>query len=109
VELIRLLAAFSLFETEATLTVDGVDIQDLETYRKISPVFSFEDTDLVDDLGVPLAADNLAAADGFWIMLAPLVIGEHMIHFTASIENPLFGEFDLDVTYNILVVPRAAQ
>ena len=68
-----------------------------------SSAFLIEDTDLADDLGVPIAEDNLAVAAGYWIMLAPLPVGEHTIHFTASVDNPLFGQFEVDVTYHLTV------
>jgi hypothetical protein len=102
-ELIRLLVNFATdAASDLSLTIDGVPMQDLVRYRAESPAFHIEDTDLLDDLEVPISADNLAVADGYWIMLAPLPVGEHTIHFTA--DGPVFGPFALDVTYHITVV-----
>jgi hypothetical protein len=104
-ELIRLLANFQVTfeELSMTCTIDGHPLEDLEQYRAESAAFEIEDTDLLDDLGVPISEDNLAVAAGYWIMLAPLTPGEHEIIFTVESENVLFGTFNLDVTYHITV------
>jgi len=74
--------------------VDGVPIQQLEAYRAASPVF---DVTLPADnvFGVPADIYGPAAADGYYLMLAPLSRGEHVIHFSAT--------GFLDVTYRITV------
>lgn len=98
-ELIRLLANFFLCcNLEMTCCIDGQEIQNLEGYHADSRFFHIEDTDLIDDLGGSIAEDNLAVAAGYWLMVAPLSAGEHVIHFTASLYNDLAGEFDLDMT-----------
>ena len=43
-----------------------------------------------------------AAADGVYLMLRPLPVGEHTIHIGGG--NP--GVFVLDITYNITVTQR---
>lgn len=68
-----------------------------------SPTFHLTDTDLIDDLGFPIPEDNMAIADGYWIMLAPLPPGSHVIHITVSLNNPLFGPFNAGVTHYLLV------
>jgi hypothetical protein len=106
-ELIRLVANFQIGtddDSRFTLTVDGVQFSGLHKYRADSPGFLIEDTDLIDDLGIPIAEDNLAVAAGYWVMLAPLPVGEHRIRFTTHLDHPFFGEFELDVTYDITVV-----
>jgi hypothetical protein len=104
-ELIALTAIWqvSFDELEMTCTVDGVALSDLEDYFAVSPGFPIADTDLLDDLGAPIAEDNLAVGAGYWVMLAPLSHGEHTIHFTVDTEHSFFGPFDLDVTYDITV------
>ena len=66
---------------------------------------------------VTLPADNLfgidagtyspAIDDGFYVMLKPLSVGTHALHFKgASSGCPLIGgPFGVDVTYNLTVVP----
>jgi hypothetical protein len=104
-ELIELTAIWqvSFEELEMTCTVDGVPLSDLEDYFAVSPGFPIADTDLLDDLGAPIAEDNLAVGAGYWIMLAPLSRGEHTIQFTVDATHDAFGDFDLDVTYDITV------
>jgi hypothetical protein len=41
-------------------------------------------------------------ADGYWMMVKPLSVGEHTIHFSASVEA---WNFKLDITYHITVAP----
>ena len=101
--MIRLLASFSLHESDLTLTIDGVPQEDLHSHYTESCSFRIDDTDLLDHLGVPIAEENLSVSAGYWFMIAPLSVGEHMIHFTASVDNPFFGQFEVDVTYNITV------
>ncbi len=86
-----------------TLTIDGVELSNLEQYYIDSPAFQITDTDFFDDLGVPIGEDNLAVSAGRWIMLTPLSAGEHTIHFTVDANDGFFGSFALDVTYNLTV------
>ena len=104
-ELIRLVANFhqDFDELEMTLTIDGVELSDLERYYTDSPAFQVPDTVFFDDLGVPMAEDNLSVSAGRWIMLTPLSAGEHTIHFTVDADDDFFGSFALDVTYNLTV------
>ena len=68
------------------------------------------------DFSVPSASDNIlacapncaattgnAVADGYLLRLHPLPVGDHTLHIGGMF--PAF-DFDLDVTYNITVVPR---
>jgi hypothetical protein len=41
--------------------------------------------------------------DGIYLMLPPLPVGKHTIHFTGGLEA--FGGFHLDVTYHLTVLP----
>jgi hypothetical protein len=81
-----------------SVTIDGEPIENLEDYRAISPVFS-----------ITLPADNIfdapegvyfpAVSDGYWLLLAPLRPGDHVIHFSATTT----GGFSQDITYNLTV------
>jgi hypothetical protein len=42
---------------------------------------------------------TISISDGYWVMLPPLKVGQHKIHFTAATTD----EFALDVTYNLTV------
>jgi hypothetical protein len=97
-------------------TIDGVPVTNLQSYRAISPVFSYD----YPAAGLPtifgcavrcagggslagtLANTGVfpgAVGDGIYLMLAPLSTGKHTIRFTAAIPPG----FSLDVTYNITV------
>jgi hypothetical protein len=93
-------------------SIDGNPLTNLESYRAISPVFSYTLPPSPDNLiyagfGVSLPGDcwpsltvTPAVADGFYIMLAPLAAGLHSINFGGSGPG---GGFTLDVTYNLTV------
>jgi hypothetical protein len=44
---------------------------------------------------------HACVADGFWALLPPMSRGRHTIHFAGGL-----GDFHLDVTYNLTVLPR---
>jgi hypothetical protein len=49
---------------------------------------------------------SLKVDDGFYVTLRPLDVGQHTIHFTAARGGPLDPDpLELDVTYNLTVVP----
>jgi hypothetical protein len=90
----------ALFAPRAELTavVDGVEIPDLEQYRVQSERFT-----------VALPADNWLAVepavlegvvDGYWLLLAPLPVGEHELRFGGAL--PDIGVFH-EVTYHLIV------
>ncbi len=92
-------------------SIDGKSLTKLESYRAISPVFSYTLPPSPDNLidagfGVSLPGDcwpsltiTPAVADGYYIMLAPLAKGSHTINFGGT--GP--GGFTLDMTYNLTV------
>jgi hypothetical protein len=114
-------AAFGVNQVKTLFaSVDGVEIPNLETYRTISPVFSYklpknhvgEDRlnvayyltgGMLDVQGV----QKPAVGDGFYILLKPLPPGQHIIHFGGTSQaldgdgNP--ATFQLDITYHITV------
>jgi len=86
--------------------VNGLDPAISSPYRVVSPVFDYSipENSIYDAFGLDFPPQTVsgAVADGVFLMLAPLSVGSHVIHFTAS-----FGEgFGFDITYHINVVPR---
>jgi len=90
--------------TSLSMQVDGVSVPNIQArFRVQSPAFVFT-----------LPADNFftavgegpfaegsyfpAADDGYYVMLAPLPLGHHTIHFHGA-----SGTFALDITYHIYV------
>ncbi len=88
------------------VTIDGRRIPNLEqNFRVQSPAFGFTlpSDNLFNAIGSgPFEAGTYfpAVDDGIYLMLKPLPVGSHTIHFAASF--PEFG-FNIDVTYNITV------
>jgi hypothetical protein len=91
------------------VSVDGDPLSKFEKspekYRILSAPFS-----------VTLPPDNLFGADagtyspaiddGFYVMLKPLPVGHHTLHFSGEI--PTLG-FSVDVTYRLEVVPTSLE
>ena len=83
--------------------VDGVPVNDLASYRVVSPQFSFTAPTpwIFGDTG----GAGRAVGDGYYIMVAPLSAGQHTIHFSGTFDFGSGGSFSLDMTYNITVQP----
>ena len=98
-------------ENQIHASIDGRPLSNLESYRAISPVFSYTLPPSPDNLiyagfGVSLPGDcwpsltvTPAVAEGYYIMLAPLSKGSQTINFGGS--GPT--GFTLDMTYNLTV------
>lgn len=87
---------------DLSLTVDGVAVQDLDRYLVESPLFRF--TVPADNiLGVSGPAIGRSVAKGCFLILAPLPVGDHVIHVEGAFPN---AEFIQDITYNIKVAKR---
>jgi hypothetical protein len=97
--------------TLLSVTVDGVSVPDLrKKFRVQSEVFDI--TLPADNLfGLPAGTYSPAIDDGFYVMLRPLGVGSHTVHFQgASAGCPLIGGgFSVDVTYNLTVVPVSLE
>ena len=81
------------------IEVDGRELQNLEDYRIVSPLFPLE---LPENnvLGLDPGVYYPAAAEGYYAMLAPLSAGEHTIHIFADF-GEIFGTSD--VTFHLTV------
>ena len=77
-------------------SVDGVPLKNLFDYRAESPAFTLPEGLLVGDR-------YPAVADGYWILLAPLSAGDHVIHFRMHIAEGEFAGSEHDVTYYLTV------
>jgi hypothetical protein len=95
--------------------LDGVSINKLGSalttpYRVTSPVFTYHipDNNIYGLFKIILDAQDVPGAidDGVYLMLAPLPVGRHIIHFKGDFpKDAPFGAFALDITYIINVVP----
>jgi hypothetical protein len=85
-------------------TIDGIDVQNIEDYTALTPLFQF---DLPEDniLGAPAGTyDSIGYSTGF--LLAPLSRGEHTIHVHGEIPN---GSFAYDWIYHITVTNKGGH
>ncbi|MBI3465663.1 MAG: hypothetical protein HY000_21810 [Planctomycetes bacterium] len=85
--------------------IDGVPVNNLLAYRVESPLFEFgplPEDNLLAFFGVdaPAGATSLAVDAGVYLFVAPLSVGEHVIHFGATFDE--FGA-SINTTYIITV------
>lgn len=91
--------------TNLSAVIDGRPVKDLARYRVQSPVFALTlpKNNLYTYFGYPVSAGRYspAVADGVFLMLAPLPIGQHTIAFHGEAPG-----FMLTVTYHLTVRPQ---
>jgi hypothetical protein len=95
--------------------IDGRPVKNLGAYRVQSPLFEFgplpEDNLLAfaygDDADFPPGATSLSVDAGVYLLLAPLSVGKHTIHFGATLIGgaPDGSDLMIDTTYIVTVVP----
>ncbi len=86
------------------MSVDGVNVQNLQAYRVQSPLFSFVFPK--DNIFGARPGPTQAVSDGTFIMLQPLAPGNHDVHFSGVVVgNPTLGTqaFATDSTYHLTV------
>lgn len=89
------------------VTLDGVSLRDLATYRATSPIFSYilTTTDNLYNVAFgfhnPVGTYMPVVSDGYWVMLTPLTPGSHLLHFKAVLND---GSFQTEVTYHLFVM-----
>jgi hypothetical protein len=94
--------------TSLAAELDGKPIQRLQRFRAASPLFTYGPLpadNVVQFIGfdAPEGATSLSAADGFYLMLAPLSVGHHTLRFTGTFE--ISPPFTLNITYHLTVPP----
>ena len=89
--------------------IDGAPVQNLARYRFASPQFEFTAPTpwVFGDVG----GKGTSVADGYSIMLTPLSVGLHTIHFGGAFHfsvatgDPFDDDFGIDTTYHLTVTP----
>jgi hypothetical protein len=87
------------------ITVDGINVGNLDSYRFQSPLFNL--TFPENNVAGVAPQTAKAVSDGFWILLEPLSPGMHDIHFKGLLGDPTatgIANFALDVRYLLTVV-----
>jgi hypothetical protein len=90
--------------------IDGRSLQNLASFREQSPLFTYGPLPANNLLGVPAGTVSPSVSDGYHVMLAPLSVGQHTLHFGGTAVVPVGpGQtltFIEDITYHITVAPR---
>ena len=92
------------------ITINGVSIGNLDSYRFQSPLFNL--TYPENNIAGLAPQTATAISDGYWILLEPLRPGTHEIHFKAALGDPTAigtTNFALDVRYLLTVVEAQTQ
>jgi hypothetical protein len=94
-----------------SVTVDGVPIGippsvQSPVFPVALPVDNVFNSPCGDQGPVPAGIYSPAVADGFYVLLGPLSVGGHTLHFYA--ENPA-GVLNQDVTYNLTIAPVSVK
>jgi hypothetical protein len=81
-------------------TIDGVPVRHLADYRTESS--ALYTLNLVEDnaFALPDGLYHPCVDTGYYLMLRPLAVGRHTLHFTGAIAD---GSLNLDITYNLTV------
>jgi hypothetical protein len=87
--------------TGLQVTIDGVAVQNLTSFRVATPDFAFTVPDgNIANIPTDVSHSGKSSADGYYLMLTPLPPGTHTIHFTGTI--PPFG-YTLVTDYTLTV------
>jgi len=81
--------------------IDDVTVENLDDYRVDSPLFEFGPLPADNIYGLPESTTSYSVDAGVYLLLAPLSVGQHTIHFGGTFDE--FG-YTIDTTYNITVV-----
>ena len=111
-ELRNLLRGFVDAPRELHAMVDQMAVSDLVEHRVESGVFTFEffnpDNFKTFGQGHPiLGLVDPVLSDGYWLMIEPLPVGVHVLHYGGTWNLPFF--FPNDIVANITVVPISLQ
>ncbi len=86
-------------------TIDGRKVIGLGEFRVLSPFYDFIVPSTNNFLGVDGITSGVSASDGYWVMIKPLPVGVHVIHFEGqTVSGPGAGGSQ-NVTYKLFVTP----
>ncbi|MFN8473235.1 MAG: hypothetical protein U0822_13690 [Anaerolineae bacterium] len=94
-----------------SLEIDGTSVPNLYRYQVASPMFSIGPLPQDNVLAAATGATGNAVSDGYYVMVKPLSLGAHQIHFAATAAGtttdnpPKPWSFTLNIRYRLVVVP----
>jgi hypothetical protein len=96
-------SAFADYITDLSFTVDGRSIKNIGDFRVTSPQFSF--TAPTPWVFGATGGTGTAVGVGYFVMLPPLSVGTHTIHYTGAFKFSDAPEdyFGVDMTYHVTV------
>jgi hypothetical protein len=94
---------FADYITDLSFTVDGKSVGNIADFRVTSPQFSF--TAPSPWIFGQTGGSGLATGVGYFVMLSPLSVGEHTIHYTGAFKFSDAPEdyIGVDMTYHVQV------
>ena len=98
-------------DSDIVARIDGVSV-DVTPYRFESPLFQWGPLPDNNIFGAPTGTTSDAVDAGYYLLLEPLGVGDHVIHFGATYPPlpPAVLEGGVyDMTYNVTVVPEPAS
>jgi hypothetical protein len=105
-ELRAIAASFMDLATDLSCELDGRPITNLDRYRFAGDPFGVDipSGSIWEFFGCATPAGHYEplVPDGFYLMLAPLSPGAHVLHFRGTVGDPV--NFTLDITYHLNVV-----
>jgi hypothetical protein len=81
--------------------IDGRPVRRLDDYRTQSPLFTWGPLPADNVFGAPEGTTSPAADAGYYLLLAPLSVGQHVIEFGGAFD----GGGTINIRYVITVVP----
>jgi len=94
---------FADYITDLSFTVDGKEVENIGDFRVTSPQFSF--TAPTPWIFGATGGSGTAVGVGYFVMLSPLSVGEHTIHYTGAFKFSDAPEdyIGVDMTYHVTV------
>ena len=94
---------FASYMTDLSFSVDGKSVENIEDFRVTSPQFGFSAPTpwIFGETG----GFGTAVGVGYYVMLSPLSVGEHTIHYTGAFKFSDAPEdyLGVDMTYHVTV------
>jgi hypothetical protein len=88
-------------------TLDGQKIENLDSYRTATDFFNI--TYVKDNIFDVPAGTYRGIADGFFVFLKPLPLGNHVLQVKSSVTNPTTPSYNFgsEAKYNLIISPKS--
>lgn len=88
-------------------TLDGQKIENLDSYRTATDFFNL--TYAKDNIFDVPASTYRGIADGFFVFLKPLPVGNHELQVKSSVTNPTTPSYNFasEAKYNLIITPKS--